>query len=71
MRKGLDVPPVNIGALVAMVLFVGFGPSGVGRASGLELLGLPWIVHVGLVCAISLYVLGLVASLRRRVRESL
>jgi hypothetical protein len=61
---------IGIGALVAMVFSVGFSPSGMGRVSGLALLRLPWTVQAGLTLAVGLYLLGLVASLHRRVRES-
>jgi hypothetical protein len=60
---------IGIGALAALVLFAGFSPSAMGRASGVELLRLPWTVHVGLALAVGLYVLGLVATLRRKVGE--
>ena len=62
---------IGIGALAAMTLFVGFSPAAIGRGSGLALLRVPWTIQVGLVLAVGLYVFGLVASVRRQLRESM
>ena len=62
---------IGIGALVALGLSANVSPSLMSRVSGPALLRLPWTVHVWLAFAVGLYVLGLVATLRPKVRTSI
>ena len=62
---------IGIGALVALGLSADVSPSLMSRVSGPALLRLPWTVHVWLAFAVGLYVLGLVATLRPKVRTSM